>query len=265
MEDFSKTVFTCDDIDEHLEKLPGGAYASRAAFLAKLKRAGRVVRIRRGLFCLSPPGESVEDFKVDPILVASKLTPDAVISHGSALAFLGLAPEIQREAVYSAGRPPNPIVFRDFLYRGVKFPKSLVRGLMERALVEAVERNGSAVPVTAAERAFVDLLDRPDLAGGWNGTVKLLGLLKELDLGKVVAYTRALSNSTTAAKVGWFLAGRRDAFGVSDRHLAELSVLKPNQPCYLDRSRRRDGRLVSDWNLIVSREEWPMDMEAHGR
>jgi predicted transcriptional regulator of viral defense system len=252
-ERFLKPVFTCDDLDEHLSRDKEGAGGSRAAFLARLTRSGRIIRVRRGLFCLAPSKESAEDFSIDPFLVASKLAPDAVISHWSALECLGLGSGFPGEAVYSASRPANPMVFRGALYRGVKFPKSLVRSLQERVQVKIVDRGGCQVPVTTAERALVDLLDRPDLAGGWRGAVKLLSVLKELDLAKAISYTRALSNSTTAAKAGLYLASRRDDFGVEDRHLSELSALKPNQPCYLDRSRRRDGRLVSDWNLIVSR------------
>ncbi|MDR2455650.1 MAG: type IV toxin-antitoxin system AbiEi family antitoxin domain-containing protein [Deltaproteobacteria bacterium] len=253
--EFQKQVFTYDDIDDHLSRLPSQAYWSRVAFLTRLKRAGRLIRVRRGLFCLAPPGERAEELLVDPLLVASKLTCDSVISHGSALECLGLAPGPAGEAIYSAGRPLNPIVFRDRHYRGVKFPKSLVRSSRQRMLVKTVERGGSLISVTRAERALVDLLDRPDLAGGWAKTVKLLGVLSKLDLSEVVAYTRALANSTTAAKVGWYLTGRRDHFGDIEGHLIELSALKPNQPHYLDRSRRRDGRLVADWNLIVNCEE----------
>jgi predicted transcriptional regulator of viral defense system len=252
-EQFARAVFTYEDLDDHLRLRPRESYWSRVAFLARLKREGRVVRIRRGLFCLAPPGRRIEEIEIDALLVASRLTADAVISHGSALECLGLAPRTTGEAVYSAGRPLNPLVFRDTLYRGVKFPTSLVRDGLQRLEVKIVERHGARLPVTSAERALVDLIDRPDLAGGWDRTVKLLGLVTKLDLEAVVAYTRALGNSTTAAKVGWYLTGRREAFGDSERHLVELSALKPNQPHYLDRSRRRDGRLVPDWNLIVSR------------
>ena len=118
--------------------------------------------------------------------------------------------------------------------------------------VEELRRRARAA---SAERTLVDLADRPDLAGGWPATVRLIDRLRGLDLDSVVEYTRALGNSTTAAKVGWYLTTRREALGVGEGHLAALAVLKPNQPHYLDRSRRRDGRLVADWNLIVAGDE----------
>jgi predicted transcriptional regulator of viral defense system len=247
-----RPVFTSQELDEHLSSRPDEAYWSRTALLARLKRDRRIVRVRRGLFASVPDGEGYEGFAADPLLVAAKLTGDAVISHVSALECLGLVGGAPSEAVYSAGRPLNPIVFQGRLFRGVKFPRSLVRGGQQLTQVATVERQGQKLRATTPERSLVDLIDRPDLAGGWGPTVKLLDQLTRLDLQAVVAYTRALANSTTAAKVGWYLTGRRHVFGDSERHLAALSALKPNQPHYLDRSRRRDGRLVADWNLIVN-------------
>jgi predicted transcriptional regulator of viral defense system len=251
----AKPVFTSRDLDDHLGRASCEASRDRGAILARLKRDGRIVRVRRGLFAAVPEGESAEGCGIDHLLVASRLTPDAVVTHGSALECLGLAEGPAGEAVYSAVRPLNPIVLRGRLYRGVKFPKSLVRGGSQLLEVKTVERGGSRLSVATAERALVDLIDRPDLSGGWAATVALLARLERLDLAAVVAYTRALANSTTAAKVGWYLAGRREAFPGSERHLAELSALRPNQPHYLDRSRRRDGRLVADWNLIVGHDQ----------
>jgi predicted transcriptional regulator of viral defense system len=83
--------------------------------------------------------------------------------------------------------------------------------------------------------------------------LSLLDNLNDLDLDAVVEYTKALGNSTTAAKVGYYLAKREGSLPVKNHHLSALSAMKPNQPHYLDRSRRHDGRLVSEWNLMVDR------------
>ena len=250
----SRPVLTSRELGDHLASQPPEACRPRAALLARLKREGRIVRIRRGLFAVAPLGEKAGWRDIDPIVVASRLTSDAVITHASALQCLGILPGPIEEAVYSAGRPLGPLSFRGRTYRGVKFPKSLVRGGRQRMLVEEVSRQGAMILVSAPERSLVDLIDRPDLAGGWAAAVRILDRIEKLDLSAVVDYTRALANSTTAAKVGWYLTSRRGQLGDCESHLAELSALKPNQPHYLDRSRRRDGRLVADWNLIINCE-----------
>ncbi|MDR1658396.1 MAG: hypothetical protein LBT47_12770 [Deltaproteobacteria bacterium] len=251
-----KPVFTNLELEEFLGGRSGQPYWSRVAFLARLRRDGRVVRVRRGLFA-TVDGEP-ELCGVDHLAVAARLTADAIITHSSVLEFLGLVPEKGGEVFYSAGRPYNPIAFLGRLYRGVKFPKSLVRSGQQHYLTQTTTSSGMTIKVASLERTLVDLIDRPDLAGGWVNTVKLLALIKNPDLDAVVEYTRALGNSTTAAKVGYYLTGRLDRLerlGEAQRHLIALSELKPNQPHYLDRSHRRDGHLVADWNLIVNCEE----------
>jgi predicted transcriptional regulator of viral defense system len=144
--------------------------------------------------------------------------------------------------------------FRECLYKGVKFPKSLVRNGLQHFMTSREMVGCQAFLVASTERAVVEILDRPDLVGGWLAARELLSSLSNLDLDAVVEYVKALGNSTTAAKVGYYLAGREAELSVAGRHLQALAAMKPNQPHYLDRSRRRDGRLVSEWNLMVDRE-----------
>ena len=47
--------------------------------------------MRRGLYAVIPPGADPDFFPVDPFLVAAKLSPDAVLSHHTALEFHGKA------------------------------------------------------------------------------------------------------------------------------------------------------------------------------
>ncbi|MDR1677149.1 MAG: transcriptional regulator [Deltaproteobacteria bacterium] len=248
-------VFTKRDIDRYLEGEISEGYLSRVALVARLRRSGLVIMVRRGLFVSVPGGENPDSFLVDHFSIASSLTVDAVISHRSALEFHGLTepdPE-SSELTYSAVRPLTQFSFRGLGYRGVKFPKSLVRSGQQHLMVNLATDNQNSVRVTSLERTLVDIIDRTDLVGGWAATLDLLRNLTGLNLDAVVEYTKALGNSTTAAKVGYYLAGRTKELSVNSYHLSALSDLKPNQPHYLDRSRRRDGRLIPEWNLMVDR------------
>lgn len=122
------------------------------------------------------------------------------------------------------------------------------QGLFE---VKTLERAGVGVRVTSLERALVDVLDRPDLGGGWEEIWRSLELVEFFDLDRVVEYALLLDNATTAAKVGLFLEQRRDALMVEAKHLQPLREQRPRSPHYLERQHREDGRLVADWNLIV--------------
>jgi len=74
------------------------------------------------------------------------------------------------------------------------------------------------------------------------------------DLDKVVEYALLLGNATTTAKVGFFLEQHREPLMVEENYIKPLHDLRPRQPHYLDMDKRKSGRLVSEWNLVVTRE-----------
>jgi len=247
-------VFTGEELAKYLSS-PGevGARAGEA-LLAYHRKTGRVVRVRRGLYAVIPRGADPESYPVDPFLVAAKLTPDAVLSHHTALEFHGRAYSVREYFTYSASRPLPPLKFRAHVFRGAKFPGALRRAGKESFGVSAAERAGLEVRVTSLERTLVDVLDRPDLSGSWEEIWRSLESVEFFDLDKVVDYALLLGNATTGAKVGFFLEQHREPLMVEDRHLKALNDLRPRQPHYLDRTRRKSGRFMSKWNLVVPRE-----------
>ena len=75
-----------------------------------------------------------------------------------------------------------------------------------------------------------------------------------LNLVQVVDYALLLGNATTTAKVGFFLDQHRYHWTITDSDLEPLRQRIPRQPHYLERNRRRGGRLLKEWNLIVPEE-----------
>ncbi len=155
---------------------------------------------------------------------------------------------------YSASRPLRPLTFRSHVFRGTKFPHALFRAGKVHFAVSTAERSGQSLRVATLERTLVDVLDRPDLSGSWEEIWRSLECVEFFELDKVVEYALLLGNATTGAKVGFFLEQHREPLMVEDRHLKALHDMRPRQPHYLDRSRRKSGRLVLEWNLVVPRE-----------
>ncbi len=247
-------VFTGKELANHL--LSGGKVGSRTqeALLSYYRKAGRVVRVRRGLYAVIPAGADPNTYPIDPFLIAAKLTPDAVLSHHTALEFHGKAYSIHTHLVYSASRPVGRFSFREHVFRGVKFHETLLRLKKEHFGVATAERSGQELRVATLERTLVDVLDRPDLTGSWEEIWRSLESIEFFDLDVVVEYVRLLNNATTAAKVGFFLEQHRETLMVGEHHLSMLHDMRPRQPHYLDRSKRQSGRLVSAWNLVVPEE-----------
>ena len=249
-------VFTGEELAEHLSAGDGtGAGArTRESLVAYHTRTGRLVRVRRGLFAVIPHGSDGEDYPIDPFLVASKLTPDAVLSHHTALEFHGRAYSVWRHLTYLASRPLEPLTFRHHVYRGARFPEALVRAGKEQFGVSTPERSGMSLRVTSLERTLVDVLDRPHVSGGWEEIWRSLETVEFFDLDRVVEYVLLLGKATAASKVGYYLEEHRESLMVEEGHLKALRSRRPRQPHYVDRKRRGNASLVAAWNLVVPTE-----------
>jgi predicted transcriptional regulator of viral defense system len=104
--------------------------------------------------------------------------------------------------------------------------------------------------VTTLEHALVDVLDRPELGGGWEEIWRSLEMIEYVDVAEVVRHTRLLGSAVTAARVGFFLEQHAEPWMVEKAHLARLAELAPARPRYMSAAREA-GRLVPRWNLIV--------------
>jgi predicted transcriptional regulator of viral defense system len=206
-----------------------------------------------------PPGTSPENCPIDAFLVASRAQEGAVISYHSALEVHGLAYSTFEVFQYVGAKPGTPWTWRSLRFRPVTTPLALTRRQQPRWGVVEVDRQVLNLSVTDLERTFVDVLDRPDLGGGWEEIWRSLESLRFLDLERVLAYVRLLENASTAARVGFYLEQHQEAFRVKDSDLLALEGLRPKQVNYLVRS--AGGRLAKRWNLIVPQAVWHWSWE----
>lgn len=233
------------------------ARASRGAtirtsdnLLAKHLAAGRIVRVRRGLYAAVARGVDPDRSPVDAYLVATKLTPDAVVAYHAALQFHGKAYSLWSRYHYMTRRRARPFHFREMDFVPVQAPVS-VRDLSDLGGGVVEKRHGGGVVrVSSLERTLVDVLDAPEKAGGWEEIWRSLEMVEFFDLDAVVEYAARLGSALTAARVGFFLEQHHEELMVEDRYLERLRGFTPLQPRYLD-SRREPGQLIPRWNLIV--------------
>jgi predicted transcriptional regulator of viral defense system len=213
--------------------------------------SGRILRVRRGLYAVVPVGANSETYPVDPFLLAAKMTDDAVLAYHTALEFHGRAYSVYQHFFYLTEHSPRSVSFRSFSFRSVLFPRKLRLKNKQKFGVLRADRAGLGVRVTGLERTLVDVLDRPELAGSWEEIWRSLESVEFFDLDNVVEYVLLLENATTAARVGFFLEQHQETLMVEDVHFKALQKLRPRQPHYFDRAKRKDGRLVKRWNLVV--------------
>lgn len=126
-----------------------GSEPGLEAQLSRWRAAGKLLRLRRGLFALAPPYRKVVPH---PFLVANRLSPGSYVSGLSALAFANAIPEYVPE-VTSCG-PARPHVRETplgrFSFRYVK--PALRTGYRLVGLVD-----GQSAFVACPEKAFLDL------------------------------------------------------------------------------------------------------------
>ena len=97
-------------------------------------------------------------------------------------------------------------------------------------------------------------MDRPDLTGSWEEIWRSLQSVEFFDIEQVIEYVLLLENATTAAKVGFFLEQLSEDLMIDDVHLKQLQRLRPRQPQYIERGKRKGGRWMKKWNLMVPDE-----------
>jgi predicted transcriptional regulator of viral defense system len=244
-------VFTGDELAAFLASEGPRNVRTQDALLLYHVKSGRLVRVRRGLYAVVLSGASAESYPVDPFLLASRMTKDAVLAYHTALEFYGKAYSVYEHFTYLSAAPGRPVSFRSLQFKGVRFPGALTPKVAASFDVVKADRAGLEVRVTGLERTFVDVLHRPDLTGSWEEIWRSLESVEFFDLDKVTVYVRHLGNATTAAKVGFFLEQHQEALMVDEAHLKAFRDLRPQRPHYLERSRRNAGRFVPTWNLVV--------------
>lgn len=254
-------VFTVEDFAGFLSSDGTHNVRTQESLLAYHVKAGNIVRVRRGLYASVPPGASAETYPVDPFLLASRMAKDAVLAYHTALEFHGKAYSVYERFTYLTSKPLPIVNFRAHQFKSVSLPKALVQKNEVSFNVVKADRSGMAISVTGLERTFVDVLNRPDLAGSWEEIWRSLESVEYFDLEKVALYVDLLGNATTAAKVGFFLEQHRESLMVGEAHLKMFRDRRPRRPHYMERSRRKAGRFVAAWNLVVPPEVYDRSWE----
>lgn len=245
----SHPIFTRDEFAAALADGHKAVSGTVDSHLGVYLRTGRIGRVKRGVFFTVPPGEAVANSPVDFLLVASRLAPDAILAYHTALEAHGYAQSVFERLFFLTHHKVKTVTFRGRAFVPVTPPQVLQRKRLSNTSIVELERRGLAYRVTSLERTTVDVLDRPDLAGGLEEAWRSLSAIPLLDLRAIVDYVRLRNLATLAAKVGLFLERHKDHFSVPARVLEDLQSLRPRAPHYLERSTR--GKLVPAWNLIV--------------
>jgi len=247
-------VFTTAELTRFLSEVQSSNKWTRKSLLNHHVKNGNIIRIKRGLYYSVPDGSTPETVPIDPWLVASRMSDDAVVSHHSVLSFLGKAHSISNQFTYLSSKWKAPFAFRSYRFVCVKSPEALQKKEKELFGVKVSERVGLDIKVTSLERTLVDLLDRPEYGYGWEEIWRSFMAIEYFNTELIKDYVLLLDNSTVAAKTAFFLDMYSKAWRSDLKIPQEIMNLLPKQPRYMEKDKRKPSRLIKQFNLIVPLE-----------
>jgi predicted transcriptional regulator of viral defense system len=238
-------------LDVWARQLGGPNSRARAAEQAKYyAEVGRLRRLTRGLYAVTPIGTDACKFLPDPYLVAAALRADAILSHHTALDLLGHAHSVFHQFPYLTAHLRRTLRIDGMEWPAVPHPVPLVRKRRTGFGVMQIDRRGEALRVTGPERTLVDGFAAPWWVGGLEELVESAAGFRDLDLDLLDAYLKLLDRHVLDAAIGWFLERHAEVSTGVPKFLAKLEKRAPQQPLYLG-GRRTGGRLQRRWNILV--------------
>jgi predicted transcriptional regulator of viral defense system len=223
----------------------GASPNTTAAVLQYYVRLGRLKSLRRGIY--------VRDLDIDPWVLGSRLSADAVIAYEGALSFHGVWP-LAHSMSFLTNERMEQFRFNEVVYRPVRVSKALADRRGWGGEILTVEREGQPVKVTSLERTLVDLLDRLDLG---YGSKALWDCFRSVDFDweLMLGYARKRDNRLLVGRLAVFL----QLMGAKNKILDQFDRFAPRSACYFDQSKRQKGdRLFRRWSVIM-----PHDLMQH--
>ena len=253
-------LFSREDFTQALNRSGQRAPATVTKHLQTWRRAGRLFTVRRGLYLRLAPGQTPSEVSVDPLAVASRLAPDAMLAYHTALEALGHAQTPFERLFFATWSKTRALRFQGREYLPVRPRAAMLHAKDDFAL--RLERAGLEVRVTSLERTVVDVLDRPDLAGGIEEVLRSLGSVGALDFDSLARYASLVARPLLTARLGCVLEAHARRWLTPPRLLMALEGKRPRGPVYMER--RTPGRLVRRWNLVVPPDMPLAEDEADG-
>jgi predicted transcriptional regulator of viral defense system len=255
---YTRQVFSREELVEALASTRARAPESINKLLQRWCATGVLKPVRRGVFVRLQAVPSATQTVVDPLLLASRLAPDAVLAYHTALEALGQA-QSPFERFYFATFTRTRGLMHDRRAFVPVLPRAQLRSRPLTHTVQ-IERSGVRVAVTSLERTLVDVLDRPELAGGIEEAWRSIASIEALDFDALRRYSSLITRPVLAARLGFALESHASRWLTPSRLLAALEAQRPAGPVSLDRAQR--GRFVTRWNLVVPPELLPPSEES---
>jgi predicted transcriptional regulator of viral defense system len=220
-------------------------YAANILYRLATKRW--LQRIERGKYRLVPLEAGPEaQWAEHEFRIAATLAAPYYLAYATALAYYGYTERAMNPIWIATTRYRQAVTLDGIAYRFVGLSPAKLFGYTSIQLMD------SAIAIAEREKALADGFDHPEYCGGVIEVAKGLWYGRdEIDLDRVIAYSRRLGNRSAMKRLGFWLETLGTANG--DR-LRQLHGGDRNYPL-LDPTGPRQGHKDTRWRLIVNLAE----------
>jgi predicted transcriptional regulator of viral defense system len=216
--------------------------------LSRLESKGWLERLERGKYMLVPLEAGVtREWSEDPLVVGSFLAPSGAAAYWTAVRHWGWTTQLARTQFFITAKRranPHPTIL-GVPYKFVTMRPSRIFGIAEEWA------GGLRVRVTDRERTLVDVLDRPDLAGGIAEVGEaLVASWSEIDVVRLTDYIERFGSGTVPKRLGYL--AELLPLAVPEDQLDRWESLKGSGITLLERGGPDKGRITSRWGLRIN-------------
>lgn len=236
-----RKIFTVEEARQMFDF--NGADVVRLLYRLSAKRW--VQRLERGKYRLIPLEAGPEAHWAEhEYLIAAALVQPYYLAYATALHHYGYSERQPRPVWIATTRRKRPVTVEGFPYRFVTLSEHKFFGYT------TVQRLSSPVQIAEREKAIADGFDHPEYCGGVIEPAKGLWFgSDELDLDRLLDYSRRLGNRTAMRRLGFWL----ERLEIGDQALLrELEAPQDRNYARLDPGGPDDGPRDARWRLIVN-------------
>ncbi len=213
--------------------------------LNNMHKKGALDKVKANLY-VRIPGHIVHDrgeFAEDPILIAKHLARPYFFSYYTALHIHGLAQQYSRQFYLSTTRVAPCVSYHGSEIRPVVVKKARFFGFEKKTYGK------EEVVVSDLERTILDVLNRPEYAGGYEEILRCFLDMEKVDWDRLLAYAGKMRESILYNRLGFVFELLKDSVKTPSSFLSAVEKRLSEHKYYFERGRK--GRLVNRWRLIV--------------
>lgn len=212
--------------------------------LSDLRRDGRLVKIRRGLWAVVPFEGPIPP---DRHLIGSRLSSPYAFSYHTALELHGIAhtPSDQIQV-------GSPLSFKAFIHDGVEYRSYRLNQYIIDDCTVTRQISGHDIIYTDREATFVLCVSNPRWSGGVEEILNSLGAFPTLDTERVMELVKRIGKVSAFNAVGLVLEIFRDRWDPQPNLLWQFrEQAREKSPVYWGTSPGSKNQLVRRYNIIV--------------